>query len=88
MTVEKERDMLAKKLFAIQKIMNNLLLVGKPGDYRPVKNTTKQECYDALGEIQKIVGTNYANVRYRIDILNAELSLCEFIEGLNKRINE
>lgn len=73
MTVKQERDMLAKKLFAIQKIMNGLLLVGKPGDYRPVKNTTKQNCYDALGEIQKIVGTNYAEMRVHIEQLGYEI---------------
>ena len=73
MTVEQERDMLAKKLFVIQKIMNGLLLVGKPGDYRPVKNTTKQDCYDALGEIQKIVGTNYGDVRLSIERCGYEI---------------
>lgn len=73
MTVEQERDMLAKKLFAIQKIMNNLLLVGNLGSYRPVKNTTKQSCYDALGEIQKIVGTNDSMIRLRIEEIGYEV---------------
>ena len=73
MTVEQERDMLAKKLFAIQKIMNSLLLVGNPGSYRPVKNTSKQACYDALGEIQKIVGTNDAMMRLHIENLGYEI---------------
>lgn len=73
MTVEQERDILAKKMLAIQKIMSSVLLVGKPGDYRPVKNTTKQDCYDALGEIQKIVGMNYADVRLRIEKLGYEI---------------
>ena len=73
MTIEQERDILANKLFAIQKIMNGLLLVGQPGDYRPVKNTTKQDCYDALGDIQKIVGTNYAEMRIQIERLGYEI---------------
>ena len=49
----------AEKLKQIRRIVAKLLLVpsmvtGKP---RPVKNTTKQECYDALFAIQEMLET-------------------------------
>lgn len=49
-----------EELEKIKEIMGHLLLcqTGKNGAWKPIKGTTKQQCYDALGAIQKILGTN------------------------------
>ena len=46
-----------EKLKQIRNILRNVLLVdnGVDNSPRPVKNTTKQECYDALYEIQELL---------------------------------
>lgn len=43
---------------AIKNIMQTLLLIKdeRTGKIRPIKNTSKQDCYDALFEIQKMLG--------------------------------
>lgn len=42
----------------IKDIMRGVLLVPKDGGYRPAKNTSKEDCYMALGKIQELLGTN------------------------------
>ena len=39
----------------IDKQMCTILLVDIDGKYRPVKNTTKEECYQILGNIQELL---------------------------------
>ena len=48
------------KLKEIERIMRSVLLTdnGKYGNFRPIKGTTKEECYNALGKIQTLLGTN------------------------------
>ena len=52
---------------AIQKIMKQLLIVpnwqSTKDTYMPVKNTTKDDCYKALWQIQEILGTRIAEKR-------------------------
>ena len=45
-------------LNGIKEVMSHLLFSDKSGKFRPIKGTTKQDCYDALGEIQTILKTN------------------------------
>ena len=49
-----------KLLNEIKTIMGGVLLSanGKDGNFRPIKWTTRQQCYNALGKIQEILGTN------------------------------
>lgn len=49
-----------EKLKEIERIMRSVLLTnnGKDGNFRPIKGTTKDECYNALGKIQTLLGTN------------------------------
>lgn len=55
-SLEKEN----KKLDEIYSLMKKLLLSNKGGlsSYRPIKNTTKTECYNVLGKIQELLQTN------------------------------
>ena len=48
------------KLKEIERIMRSVLLTdnGKNGNFRPIKGTTKDDCYNALGAIQTLLGTN------------------------------
>ena len=48
----------------IYEIVKDILIIpdSKKGNYRPIKNTNKQEIYKAILKIQKIL-----NVPYRID---------------------
>lgn len=48
------------KLKEIERIMRSVLLTdnGKDGNFRPIKGTTKVDCYNALGKIQTLLGTN------------------------------
>lgn len=47
-------------LTEIKTEMHKILMVGNgiDGKYRPVKNSSKQDCYQVLGKIQEILGTN------------------------------
>lgn len=47
-----------EELEKIKELMKRLLLSDKRGAWRPIKGTTKQQCYDVLGEIQTILKTN------------------------------
>ena len=48
------------KLKEIERIMRSVLLTynGKDGNFRPIKGTTKVDCYNALGNIQTLLETN------------------------------
>ena len=36
-------------------LLDDLLVIERDGIYRPIKNTTKEECYKAIYEISKIM---------------------------------
>ena len=38
--------------------MKTILMVSNNGKYRPVKNSTKEQCYQVLGNIQELLKTN------------------------------
>ena len=42
----------------IKQQMKTILMVKTNGKYRPVKNSTKEQCYQVLGIIQELLGTN------------------------------
>jgi hypothetical protein len=44
----------------IRKAMETVLLTnnGKDGNFRPIKWTTRQQCYNTLGKIQELLQTN------------------------------
>ena len=44
----------------IRKAMETVLLTnnGKDGNFRPIKGTTKEKCYNVLGKIQTLLETN------------------------------
>ena len=44
-------------LCEIKKIMFTLLLIPEDGKARPIKNTSKKECYNALFKIQELLHT-------------------------------
>lgn len=48
----------------IRKAMETVLLTnnGKDGNFRPVKWTTRQQCYNVLGKIQTLLETNKVTI--------------------------
>lgn len=42
----------------IKQQMKTILMAPTDGNYRPVKNSTKKECYRVLGNIQELLKTN------------------------------
>ena len=42
----------------IKQQMKAILMVPTNGKYRPVKNSTKEQCYQILGNIQELLKTN------------------------------
>ena len=42
----------------IKQQMKTILMVLNNGKYRPVKNSTKEQCYQVLGNIQELLKTN------------------------------
>ena len=42
----------------IKQQMKSILMVLNNGKYRPVKNSTKEQCYQVLGNIQELLKTN------------------------------
>lgn len=48
----------------IRQEMEKILLSpnGKDGNFRPIKGTTKTQCYNVLGKIQSILKTNECKV--------------------------
>lgn len=45
-------------LTIITNLMKTILLKDCNGNYRPIKGTTKQDCYNVLGKIQDLLKTN------------------------------
>ena len=48
----------------IKTIMGGVLLSenGKDGNFRPIKGTTKEKCYNVLGKIQTLLETNKVTI--------------------------
>ena len=62
-------DIALSLITEIQKIMKHLLIVPnwqstktESCRYKPVKNTTKDDCYEALWQIQEILGTRICEI--------------------------
>ena len=46
----------------IKQQMKTILMVSTNGKYRPVKNSTKEQCYQILGNIQELLKTNIITI--------------------------
>ena len=46
----------------IKQQMKTILMVKTSGKYRPVKNSTKEQCYQILGNIQELLKTNIITI--------------------------
>lgn len=59
-----------EKLEKIGKLMRTILMCPNGDTYKPIKGTTKSDCYRVLGEIQSLLGTNIVEVgdddRFRV----------------------
>lgn len=64
MDIALENEKLKQTLTEIETEMRKILMVGNgiDGKYRPVKNSSKQDCYQVLGKIQEILGTNQIKI--------------------------
>ena len=51
-----------EKLEKIGKLMRTILMCPNGDTYKPIKGTTKSDCYRVLGEIQRLLGTDIAGV--------------------------
>lgn len=51
-----------EKLEKIEKLMRTILMCPNGDTYKPIKGTTKSDCYRVLGEIQSLLGTDTAVV--------------------------
>ena len=49
---------LHNEIQTIKQQMKTILMVLNNGKYRPVKNSTKEQCYQVLGNIQELLKTN------------------------------
>ena len=53
-----QNEKLHNEIQTIRQQMKTILMVSNNGKYRPVKNSTKEQCYQVLGNIQELLGTN------------------------------
>ncbi|MBQ3948944.1 MAG: hypothetical protein II661_00575 [Bacteroidales bacterium] len=51
-----------EKLEKIGKLMRTILMCPNGDTYKPIKGTTKSDCYRVLGEIQSLLSTNDVEV--------------------------
>ena len=56
--MNEQNEKLHNEIQAIRQQMKTILMVTINGKYRPVKNSTKEQCYQVLGNIQELLGTN------------------------------
>ena len=56
--MNEQNEKLHNEIQVIRQLMKNILMVQTNGKYRPVKNSTKEQCYQVLGNIQELLGTN------------------------------
>ena len=53
-----QNEKLHNEIQTIKQQMKTILMVSNNGKYRPVKNSTKEQCYQVLGNIQELLKTN------------------------------
>ena len=53
-----QNEKLHNEIQVIRQQMKTILMVSNNGKYKPVKNSTKEQCYQVLGNIQELLGTN------------------------------
>ena len=53
-----QNEKLHNEIQTIRQQMKTILMVSNNGKYKPVKNSTKEQCYQVLGNIQELLGTN------------------------------
>ena len=51
-----------EKLEKIEKLMRTILMCPNGDTYKPIKGTTKSDCYRVLGVMQSLLGTDIAGV--------------------------
>ena len=56
--MNEQNEKLHNEIQTIKQQMKTILMVSNNGKYRPVKNSTKEQCYQVLGNIQELLGTN------------------------------
>ena len=56
--MNEQNEKLHNEIQAIRQQMKTILMVTINGKYRHVKNSTKEQCYQVLGIIQELLGTN------------------------------
>ena len=56
--MNEQNEKLHNEIQAIRQQMKTILMVQTNGKYRPIKNSTKEQCYQVLGNIQELLGTN------------------------------
>ena len=56
--MNEQNEKLHNEIQAIRQQMKTILMVTINGKYRPVKNSTKEQCYQVLGNIQELLKTN------------------------------
>ena len=56
--MNEQNEKLHNEIQTIKQQMKTILMVLNNGKYRPVKNSTKEQCYQVLGIIQELLGTN------------------------------
>ena len=56
--MNEQNEKLHNEIQVIRQLMKNILMVQTNRKYRPVKNSTKEQCYQVLGNIQELLGTN------------------------------
>lgn len=56
--MNEQNEKLHNEIQAIRQQMKTILMVTSNGKYRPVKNSTKEQCYQVLGNIQELLKTN------------------------------
>lgn len=56
--MNEQNEKLHNEIQVIRQQMKTILMVSNNGKYKPVKNSTKEQCYQVLGNIQELLGTN------------------------------
>lgn len=60
--MNEENEKLHNEIQVIRQQMKTILMVSNNGKYRPVKNSTKEQCYQILGNIQELLKTNIMTI--------------------------
>ena len=63
--MNEQNEKLHDEIQVIRQQMKTILMVTTNGKYRPVKNSTKEQCYQVLGNIQELLKTNIITITER-----------------------